>query len=93
MKPSSEGTITLQEIVDICDTEGNNHNGGGSFIIETPGDTGAFVKFDSGRNTSVSARGGVPGDIGSPVPGGAFHGFGGLRHFQQLGGLQNPPGF
>lgn len=93
MKPASEGTITLQEMLDICDTEGNNQNGGGSFIIESQGDTGTFVKFESGRNTSMSTRGGVPGDIGSPISGGAFPGFGGLRPFQQPGGLHNPSGF
>ncbi|KAI4172510.1 MAG: hypothetical protein LQ343_003504 [Gyalolechia ehrenbergii] len=90
MKPANEGTITLQEMLDICDTEGNNQNGGGSFAIDSQGDTGTFVKFESGRNTSMSTRGGVPGDIGSPIPGSAFPGFGGLRPFQQPGSLHNP---
>ncbi|KAL8838759.1 MAG: hypothetical protein Q9170_002008 [Blastenia crenularia] len=90
MKPANEGTAGLQEILDICDTEGNNQNGGGSFTVESQGDTGPFVKFESGRNTSMSTRGGIPGDIGSPIPGSAFPGFGGLRPFQQPGGLHNP---
>ncbi|KAL8933508.1 MAG: hypothetical protein Q9216_006333 [Gyalolechia sp. 2 TL-2023] len=90
MKPANEGTITLQEMLDLCDTEGNNQNGGGSFIIESQGDTGTFVKFESGRNISMSTRGGVPGDIGSPIPGSTFPGFGGLRPFQQPGSLHNP---
>lgn len=90
MKPANEGTITLQEMLDICDTEGNNQNGGGSFIIESQGDAGTFVKFESGRNTSMSTRGGIPGEIGSPIAGSAFPGFGGLRPFQQPGGLHNP---
>ncbi|KAL8932263.1 MAG: hypothetical protein Q9211_006421 [Gyalolechia sp. 1 TL-2023] len=89
MKPANEGTITLQEMLDICDTEGNSQNGGGSFAIDSQGDTGTFIKFESGRNTSVSARGGVPGDIGSPMPGTVFPGFGGLRPFQQPGGLHH----
>lgn len=75
MKPASEGTISLQEMLDICDTEGNNQNGGGSFVTETQGDAGTFVKFESGRNPSLSTRG-VPGDIGSPIQGSPFPGFG-----------------
>lgn len=90
MKPANEGTITLQEMMDICDTEGNNHNGGGSFTIESQGETGSFVRFDSGRNASMSMGRGAPGDIGSPVPGSVFPGFGGPRAFQQPGGLHTP---
>ncbi|KAL9015829.1 MAG: hypothetical protein Q9185_006796 [Variospora sp. 1 TL-2023] len=93
MKPANEGTISLQEMLDICDTEGNNQNGGGFFIIESPEKTSTFVKFDPGRNTSMSTRGGVPGDIGSPIPGSVFPGFGGIRPYQPSGGLHNPPGF
>lgn len=93
MKPTSEGTISLPEMLDICDTEGNNQNGGGSFNVESQENSGTFVKFESGRNTSMSTRGGVPGDIGSPITGGAFTGFGGTRPFQPTGGLHNPSGF
>ncbi|KAI4196406.1 MAG: hypothetical protein LQ350_006592 [Teloschistes chrysophthalmus] len=90
MKPANEGTISQQEMLDICDTEGNSQNGGGSFIVESHGGTERFVKFDSGRNASVSGlmRRGVPGDIGSPLPGSSFAGFGGgSRPFQQSGGF------
>ncbi|KAL8914895.1 MAG: hypothetical protein Q9171_000522 [Xanthocarpia ochracea] len=92
MKPASEGAISLQEMLDICDTEGNTQNGGGSFMIETQGDIGTFVKFESGRNPSVSMRG-VPGDIGSPIHGSTFPGFGGQRSFQQSGASHTPSGF
>lgn len=92
MKPASEGIISPQEMLDICDTEGNNQNGGGSFIIEDQGDAGTFVKFEPGRNPSVSMRG-APGDIGSPIQGSAFPGFGGPRPFQQPGGAHAPSGF
>ncbi|KAL8838864.1 MAG: hypothetical protein Q9205_000292 [Flavoplaca limonia] len=85
MKPANEGTISLQEMLDICDTEGNNQNGGGSFATETQGDAGTFVKFESGRNPSASIRGG-PGDIGSPIQGSPFAAFGGPRGFQQPSG-------
>ncbi len=92
MKPASEGAISLQEMLDICDTEGNTQNGGGSFMTETQGDIGTFVKFESGRNPSVSMRG-VPGDIGSPIHGSTFPGFGGQRSFQQSGASHTPSGF
>ncbi|KAI4247872.1 MAG: hypothetical protein LQ352_006069 [Teloschistes flavicans] len=88
MKPANEGTISLQEMLDICDTEGNSQNGGGSFIMESQGETERYVKFEAGRNASVSGvRRGVPGEIGSPVPGGSFSGFGGPRPFQPSGGF------
>ncbi|KAL8671438.1 MAG: hypothetical protein Q9168_004067 [Polycauliona sp. 1 TL-2023] len=86
MKPANEGAISLQEMLDICDTEGNNQNGGGSFVTETQGDSGTFVRFESGRNPSVSIRG-APGDIGSPIPGSPFPAFGGSRPFQQPSGF------
>ncbi|KAL8680675.1 MAG: hypothetical protein Q9186_003160 [Xanthomendoza sp. 1 TL-2023] len=92
MKPSSEGAISLQEMLDICDTEGNNQNGGGSFTTENQEDAGVFVKFESGRNPSISMRG-APGDIGSPIQGSAFAGFAGPRPFQQAGGTHAPSGF
>ena len=80
MKPSTEGPIQRQELLDICDTEGNAQNGGGSFIIENHEPNGTFVKFEGGILTPLIGRGG-PGDIGSPVPGSHGPVFGGPRHF------------
>ncbi|KMP07805.1 hypothetical protein CIRG_07486 [Coccidioides immitis RMSCC 2394] len=67
----NESQIGLDEMLDICDTEGNPQNGGGSFIIKNEGPKGTFVKFEPDNNSiSSSTRGSVvPGDIGSPVPG------------------------
>ncbi|KAL9611216.1 MAG: hypothetical protein Q9167_004130 [Letrouitia subvulpina] len=93
MKPHGEGPITLQELLDICDTEGNMQNGGGSFIIESLAPNTTLVKFEQARNGSMGVRGAVPGDIGSPVPGGAFNTFSGARPFQQPGGMPAPSGF
>ncbi len=93
MKPANEGLIALREMMDICDTEGNSQNGGGSFTV-TREQTGDFIRFEAGRNTSVSMRGGVPGDIGSPIPGGAMPVFGGARQpFQHPGGIMSPSNF
>ncbi|WEW55084.1 Stress response protein nst1 [Emydomyces testavorans] len=67
----NEPPITLDEMLDICDTEGNPQNGGGSFVIKNEGPRGTYVKFEPDNNSiSSNSRGSiVPGDIGSPVPG------------------------
>lgn len=93
MKPPHEGPISMKEMLDICDTEGNTQNGGGSFIIEHH-EPHTFVKFEPGRTTSISMSGGIgPGDIGSPIPGGAIPSFGGGRGFPQHGHVMSSSGF
>lgn len=58
---SSEPMIEEKELLDICETEGNLHNGGGSFDIRR-GDHGKVaIRFS--RNL------GAPGDITSPIVG------------------------
>ena len=73
----------MLEMLDICDTEGNSQNGGGSFSKVQDDPMGPLIKFDPGRNMSMSGRG--PGDIGSPIVGGG--GMIGQRPFQQPGGF------
>ena len=93
MKPHHEEQISMKEMLDICDTEGNTQNGGGSFIIEHH-EPHTYVKFEPGRNTSIGMSGGVgPGDIGSPVPVGAMPAFGGGRGFAQHGNIMSSSGF
>lgn len=81
LRSSSEPAISLDEMLDICDTEGNPQNGGGSFSIKED-ENGRYVKFEPDTNSAVAGNRGslVPGDIGSPVPGNsnpaAFGGFG-----------------
>jgi len=77
MKPANEGSVPMQEMLDICDTEGNSQNGGGSFVIENHEPNGIFVKFEPGRNTSMSMSGGLgPGRFrwGKRVLTGKYHG-------------------
>lgn len=82
LRATSEPAISLDEMLDICDTEGNPQNGGGSFLIKEDGNGGRYVKFEPDTNSAVSGHRGslVPGDIGSPIPGNsipaAFGGFG-----------------
>ncbi|KAJ5188537.1 Stress response protein NST1 [Penicillium cf. griseofulvum] len=82
LRNSGEPSISLDEMLDICDTEGSPQNGGGSFSIkETP--SGKSVRFEPDPNSAVPGHRGsiVPGDIGSPVPSNShpapFSGFGG----------------
>ncbi|KAL2868299.1 putative stress response protein Nst1 [Aspergillus lucknowensis] len=78
LQPSNEPPIPLKEMLDICDTEGNPQNGGGSFSTRS-NETGEFVKFEPDTNSAPSAqRGGIaPGEIGSPIPGSSIPAFGG----------------
>lgn len=67
-------------MLDICDTEGNPQNGGGTFIIKGEGENGKSVKFEPDNNSSLPGHRGsiVPGDIGSPVPSNSLPAFGGI---------------
>jgi len=82
LRPSSEPSISLGEMLDICDTEGSPQNGGGSFSISED-ENGQYVKFEPDTNSAAPGHRPsiVPGDIGSPIPGNSnpavFGGFGG----------------
>lgn len=95
LKPVNEGPIQLSEMLDICDTEGNAQNGGGSFTVRTEGSRGTFVKFEADDNMSVNGRGvAAPGEIGSPLVGSSIPAFGGTRSFQPPGaGITSSSGF
>lgn len=70
LKSPNEPPIALNEMIDICDTEGSPQNGGGSFIIKEDGSGSRYVKFEQDSSSPLSSHRGsfVPGDIGSPVP-------------------------
>jgi hypothetical protein len=80
-RPPTEPAISLDEMLEICDTEGSSQNGGGSFTIKHEAGH-QFVKFEPDTNSAVGGHRGslVPGDIGSPVPANStpavFGGFG-----------------
>ncbi|KAJ5489821.1 hypothetical protein N7453_010646 [Penicillium expansum] len=93
LRNSSEPSISLDEMLDICDTEGSPQNGGGSFSIKE-GPSGKSVRFEPDPNSAVSGHRGsiVPGDIGSPIPSNShpapFSGFGGPSVLRQY---SSPP--
>ncbi|KAK5954141.1 Stress response protein nst1 [Knufia fluminis] len=58
-----EPVVSMDEMLNICDTEGNVQNGGGTFeVMIDPGRGGQVIKF-----VEDNKRGGM-GDIGSPAP-------------------------
>lgn len=70
--PPSEPVVSLNEMLEICDTEGNGQNGGGSFSIRNDGPRGMSVKFEPGQDRAppMGGLGGIgPGQIGSPTIG------------------------
>lgn len=95
LKPANEGPIQLSEMLDICDTEGNAQNGGGSFTVRTEESRGTFVKFEADDSISVNGRAvAAPGEIGSPLVGSSIPAFGGTRPFQPPGpGITSSSGF
>ncbi|KAK7608898.1 salt tolerance down-regulator-domain-containing protein [Phyllosticta paracitricarpa] len=71
---TGEPPVMEHEVNDICETEGDAHNGGG-FLFKRDAANGAsaLVKFEPDENSSGDARGsgrplGGLGEIGSPVP-------------------------
>lgn len=88
LKPLNEAPAQIQEMLDICDTEGNPQNGGGSFIIRDEGPRGIFVRFDTDDAAQVSGRG--PGEIGSPIQGNSTPAF---RPFHPTSNTIAPSGF
>ncbi|ODH53438.1 hypothetical protein GX48_00268 [Paracoccidioides brasiliensis] len=101
LNPPTEPPITLDELLDICDTEGNPQNGGGSFAIKNEGPRVTFVKFEPDNNSMSSApRGSIaPGDIGSPIPSSTILALGGIgtagvsRQFPATSNMSPPTGF
>lgn len=65
--------VSQSELLDMCETEGNNQNGGGTFDIKQDDASGKVsVRFDpnsGGSGPSGSRNVGAPGEIGSPVAG------------------------
>ncbi|GAB7345695.1 hypothetical protein MBLNU457_3974t1 [Dothideomycetes sp. NU457] len=83
-----EGPPTLQEIEEICETEGDNQNGGGTLLVRRSGSSNFAVKYDAEDGTSPAGRPSVNalGEIGSPVPSHATPAFG-ARAFGSIGAL------
>lgn len=90
LKAGHEGPITLREMLDICDTEGNSQNGGGTFTVESYEANGLYVKFEPGQNRVIGARA-AAGEIGSPIT--SFYTPGARMGQPPGGGVLAPSGF
>lgn len=65
LKAPGEPSVPMEEMLSICETEGNAQNGGGSFEVMIDKHRGQVIKF---TEDNALPRGSV-GDIGSPLPG------------------------
>ncbi|GAB7350575.1 hypothetical protein MBLNU459_g1151t1 [Dothideomycetes sp. NU459] len=102
-RPPLDAPITLQEIEEICETEGDAQNGGGLLNVRHDGSTpgGFSVKFEPDAATPAAGGRSGPADqgvIGSPMPGHSMPAFGAIanssqRTFGSLGGVMASPGF
>ncbi|TVY16811.1 Stress response protein nst1 [Lachnellula arida] len=65
----NEPPVSEQELLEMCETEGNSMNGGGSFEVRTDANGQCSIRYE---NDIPSAHRpiGAPGEIGSPIVGG-----------------------
>ncbi|PHH65040.1 hypothetical protein CDD81_3438 [Ophiocordyceps australis] len=67
---SGDLSITEQDLLNLCDTEGNASNGGGAFDVRHHGDLAHAIRWapDAGDGLNPHYRAvGAPGEIGSPL--------------------------
>lgn len=65
LRAPGEPPVSMDEMLGICDTEGNAQNGGGSFEVMMDKSRGQVIRF---TEDNAQPRGSA-GDIGSPLPG------------------------
>ena len=66
----TEGPIIESELIKVLEAEGNNINGGGSFETRSH-DGHRYAKYEAHIMPYGGHMAGVPGEIGSPIVGGA----------------------
>jgi actin-related protein len=60
--------VTTNELLVLCDTEGNPNNGGGFFDVRE-NDGATFIRYQPDAQSSNHRQIGAPGEIGSPITG------------------------
>ncbi|KAF7884539.1 uncharacterized protein EAF02_004875 [Botrytis sinoallii] len=75
LNPAREEPVSERELLDICDTEGNQMNGGGTFEIRSS-DGKSQIHYVSDSIPHDFRSAGAPGEIGSPISGGASRNLG-----------------
>jgi len=72
INPSATEPIDETELLDICETEGNAQNGGGSFDVRRDSRDKVAIRFEAGGGLGhgpFPRNVGAPGEIGSPIVG------------------------
>jgi len=82
LRQPHEAPIDIAELSPILETEGDSHNGGGTFRLKRDAADKRQVKWEADALTAGSVRGGSMGlgEIGSPIPGNSMP-FGIIRGF------------
>ncbi|KAI9725330.1 MAG: Stress response protein nst1 [Chrysothrix sp. TS-e1954] len=80
IRPMSESQVQLVELREILDTEGDAHNGGGSFSVNISAPNRLLMRWESDEQMSgPGSIGSSLGQIGSPIAPNGFPGGGGRR--------------
>jgi hypothetical protein len=86
--PLRDEMVSERELLDICETEGNSTNGGGTFEVKAENGT-TMIRYEV--STLSSGRpAGVPGEIGSPIVG---SGMPAISRFTSPPGIPAPGGY
>lgn len=70
LNPHRDEPVSGKELLDICDTEGNQMNGGGTFEIRLDSNGKPQIHYVSDSAMHDFRSVGAPGEIGSPMSGG-----------------------
>ena len=90
LQPLPDSPPNVRELLDICETEGNAQNGGGTLTIQEERSRGVCVKWIPDGIPRMSSG---LGEIGSPIVGSAMPAGGLGRTFAGPGGGVPTPGF
>lgn len=93
VRPSNDVPAHVDEMMEIFETEGNSHNGGGYFLIKKEGPDRTLVKYEAdGKIPPSGMASSAIGEIGSPLPGHSMPSFGGGQRLMHPVGTA-PQGF
>ena len=93
IRPPNDMPANVDEVMEIFETEGNSHNGGGYFLVKKEGPSRTLVKYDAdGKVTQQGLAGSAVGEIGSPLPGHSIPAFSSGQRFMPPVGTA-PQGF
>ena len=93
VRPLNNIPAHVDEVMEIFETEGNSHNGGGYFLVKKEGPDCTLVKYEAdGKIPPSGITGSAVGEIGSPLPGHSMPAFGGGQRFMPPVGTA-PQGF